>query len=536
MLLIIKDGRLAPEATEWIARNLSDGVRRKERGVVLVETLGDDALRTAGGQVLVVRSDIDYDRLLAAVAGAAGVALITKGKAQNVRAWLDLDTGAGYRVPLVVVMVTDEPVSNVALLGATAGATEMRNIRPAPHRKAIKQLRRMGRKLAPYAVQPRRFDSSDSATHRAGARQQAEDILADLLKRDDVEEYQIFAGGRMQVQYDDGRREEQESPFPTDHALAEAIRFLATFGGDRAERFDEQHPRLDMNLKERWRLHAEGFVVKPMYLALRANMGGRRSLEELGFADERLNRLLVAASAGTHRANVIVAAQTSGGKTTLIQAILAHTPPHERIDTIEDTPELRLAHYGIHSLTFERLTRDANADGVGALTMADHIRQAKRGNASKVVVGEIRGAGADALFDAMSSGMNGCLATLHSQPGTGVLDKMVAYAAAEGSPEPYARRQIAAGVHLLVWLGRNTRNERVIADVTELVGIDDSGMRIQTNCLWQLAEGDRWARPVSRPQNPVVAALYDSVGMSLHDMIEPRTDWPLRVVDSRGDR
>ncbi|MYF84804.1 MAG: hypothetical protein F4176_12110 [Acidimicrobiia bacterium] len=190
----------------------------------------------------------------------------------------------------------------------------------------------------------------------------------------------------------------------------------------------------------------------------------------------------------------------------------------------------------MHSLTFERLTRDANADGVGALTLADHIRQAKRGNASKVVVGEIRGAGADALFDAMSSGMNGCLATLHSQPGTGVLDKMVAYAAAEGSPEPYARRQIAAGVHLLVWLGRNTRNERVIADVTELVGIDDSGMRIQTNCLWQLAEGDRWARPVSRPQNPVVAALYDSVGMSLHDMIEPRTDWPLRVVDSRGDR
>lgn len=536
MLLIIKDGRLAPEATEWIARNLTDGVRRKERGVVLVETLGDDALRTAGGQVLVVRSDIDYDRLLAAVAGAAGVALITKGKAQNVRAWLDLDTGAGYRVPLVVVMVTDEPVSNVALLGATAGATEMRNIRPAPHRKAIKQLRRMGRKLAPYAVQPRRFDSSDSAAHRAGARQQAEDILADLLKRDDVEEYQIFAGGRMQVQYDDGRREEQESPFPTDHALAEAIRFLATFGGDRPERFDEQHPRLDMNLKERWRLHAEGFVVKPMYLALRANMGGRRSLEELGFADERLNGLLVAASAGTHRANVIVAAQTSGGKTTVIQAILAHTPAHERVDTIEDTPELRLAHYGIHSLTFERLTRDANADGVGALTMADHIRQAKRGNASKVVVGEIRGAGADALFDAMSSGMNGCLATLHSQPGTGVLDKMVAYAAAEGSPEPYARRQIAAGVHLLVWLGRNTRNERVIADVTELVGIDDSGMRIQTNCLWQLAEGDRWARPVSRPQNPVVAALYDSVGMSLHDMIEPRTDRPLRVVDSGGDR
>ena len=536
MLIVINDKRLDPEVTEWIARSLADGVRRKERGVVLVETLGDEALRTARGQVLVVPSDIDYDRLLAAVAGAAAVVFVTKGEAQNVRPWLDLDTGAGYRVPVMVVMVTDEPVQNVDLLAATAGVTLMRNIRPAAHRKTVKLLRRMGRNLAPYAVQPRRFDAGDSATHRAGARQQAEDILADLMKREDVEEYQVFAGGRMQVQYNDGRREDQASPFPTDHALVEGIKFLATFGGDRPHRFDEQHPSLDLNLKDRWRLHAEGFVVKPMYLALRANMGGRRSLAELGFADERLNALLVAASTGEHRANVIVSAATSGGKTTLIQAILAHTPPHERVDTIEDVAELRLAHYGIHRLTFERLTRDANADGVGRLTMADHIREAKRGNASKIVVGEIRGEGADALFDAMSSGMYGCLATLHSPPGTRVLDKLVAYAAVEGSPEQYARRQIAAGVHLLVWLGRNNRHERVIADVTEIVDLDDTGTRILTNRLWKLAEGDRWAQPVRHPQNPAVAALYDSVRLSIDDMPEPLADRPLRVVDSGGER
>ncbi|MDE0137336.1 MAG: ATPase, T2SS/T4P/T4SS family [bacterium] len=534
MLLLIKDKRLAPEVADWIARSLTDGVRRKEPGVALVETIGDEALGTARGQVLVVSSDLDYGRLTAAVAGAAAVALITEGTAQNVRAWLDLDTSAGYRVPIMVVMVTDEPVPNVPLLAATAGVTTMRNIRPAAHRKAIRQLRRVGRSLAFYAIQPRRFAASDSATHRAGARQQAEKLLDSLLKRDDVEEFQVFAGGRMQVQYTDGRREDQKSPFATDQDLEDGIKFLATFGGDRSLRFDEQHPRLDLHLKDRWRLHAEGFVVKPMYLALRANMGGRLSLAELGFADSRLNALLIAASNGTHRANVIIASTMSGGKTTLVQAILGHTPPHERVDTIEDTAELRLSHYGIHRLTFERLTRDANADGVGQLTMADHIREAKRGNASKIVVGEIRGEGADALFDAMSSGMNGCLSTLHSPPGTGVLDKMVAYAAAEGSPEQYARRQIAAGVHLLVWLGRNNRNERVIADVTEIVDMDSAGMRIRTNCLWQLPEGRRWARPVSLPQNPVVAALYDSVGVSLDDMIEPRSDPNLRVVDSGG--
>lgn len=118
-------------------------------------------------------------------------------------------------------------------------------------------------------------------------------------------------------------------------------------------------------------------------------MGGRKSLASLGFADSRLNNLLVGAVAGIQRANVIVAATMSGGKATLLQALLAHTPPFERVDTIEDTPELRL-------------TRDANADGVDKLTMTDHIRDAKRGNAGKIVVGEVRGEGTLALFDAMS--------------------------------------------------------------------------------------------------------------------------------------
>ena len=531
MLLVIQDKRLTSEVTDWTTRAITAGVRRKAPTAAIVEHLGDEALSTAmGGQVVVIRSDTNVDRLIAAVASAAAVVWITPGMAQSVRMWLDLDTGAGWQVPIAVVMVTDEPVNNLETLAATAAVTAMRNIRPAPHRKAVRLLGRLGKSLAAYAVQPRRLDSADAAAHRAGARHQAENILKELMEADDVEEYQIYGGGRMQVHYSDGQREDRESPFATDYALENAIKFMGTFGGDRPYRFDPQHPRLDMNLRERWRLHAEGFVVSPMFLALRANMGGRKSLAELGFADARLNGLLVGASAGTHRANVIVSSKTSGGKTTLLQALLAHSPAHERVDTIEDTAELRLAHYGIHRLTFERLTRDANADGIGKLGMADHIRAAKRGNASKLVVGEIRGEGADALFDAMSSGMYGCLASLHSPPGPGVLEKLVAYAQSEGASGSYARRQIAGAIHLLVWLGRNRRNERVVADVTELVGINSDG-HIETNCLWQLSGGDRWARPVSKPKNPVVAALYASVGVDLDDMGEYR-DRGLRVVDA----
>lgn len=533
MLLVIQDRRLAPDVHRWITRTVAAGVRTKERGVVMVESLDDEALRSSGGQIVVIRSDLEHRRLLATVAGSGAVMLITRGTAQGVRPWLQLDSGAGYKIPIMVVVVSDQPLANLDLLAATAGVTRMRWVLPAPDRRALRLLRKIGRQMAPYAVLPRRFDASDAAAHRAGARRQAERILGDLLADEQVEEYQIFAGGRMQVQYSDGRREDRDSPFPTDRSLEEAIRFLATFGGDRPHRFDEQSPRLDMNLKDRWRVHAEGFVVRPMYLALRSSMGARASLAELGFADSRLNTLLVAAVAGASRANVIVAATMSGGKTTLLQALLAHTPPDERVDTIEDTPELRLAHYGLHRLTFERLTRDANADGVGKLTMTDHIRDAKRGNSGKIVVGEVRGEGTLALFDAMSSGMNGCLATLHSPPGPGVLEKLVAYAASEGASGEYARRQIVAGVHLLVWLGRNNRNERVIANVTEIAGIDEVAKQIRTRRLWQLLEGERWARPVALPVNPIVTALYDEVALPLDDMADHR-DRELRVVDSGG--
>ena len=188
-------------------------------------------------------------------------------------------------------------------------------------------------------------------------------------------------------------------------------------------------------------------------------------------------------------------------------------PPEERIDTIEDTPELRLREYGIHPNAYERLTRDANNDGVGKHSMADHVRDAKRANSSKLVVGEVRGEGTMALLDAMSSGLDGCLVTLHSPPGDGVLEKLTAYATSEGADEGLARRSIAIAVHLLVWLGRNHAGERVIADVTQITGTKADGT-IQTRCLWRLEPGQRWAVPVAAPVGRM-ADVYRSAAVTV---------------------
>ena len=317
----------------------------------------------------------------------------------------------------------------------------------------------------------------------------------------------------MLVQYSGGRVERRSSPFAADDDLIEAVRFLASYSGDRPQRFDELDPRLDVGVGDRWRLHAEAFVTSPPNVVLRSNMAGRMRLDDLGVVSQELGNVLIEAIAGRVRVNVVVAAAMGGGKTTLCQALLAAVPDHERIDTIEDTPELRLGEYGIHPNTYERLTRDPNQDGHGRHSMADHIRDAKRANASKLVVGEIRGDGCEALLDAMSSGLDGCLVTLHSQPGKGVLEKLVAYACSEGAEPDYARRQIAAAVDLCVWMGRSDAGERVVADVTQLIGIDDLTGIISTTCLWALRPGDRWATSVGRPVGRV-AEVYASVGLS----------------------
>lgn len=530
MLLLIQDTRLSEDVLEWTTAAVTEGVLSRARDVAVVTSMDDSTLMASSGCVVIKDNSEDMRSLKGAAGAAAAVIWITAGRAEGVRPWLGLDTGHGYRIPVAAALVSDEPVEKLSEAAAHAAVKPMVDIRPDASPKGRRKLRSVGKTLAAAARKPLRFDPGDAAAHRTAARKKALSLFSRMLDDELVEEYQIQAGS-MQIHRSDNVRVDDRSPFATEVELAEAIRALAAWGADRPHRFDESNPRLDIGIGERWRLHAEGFVVSPMNMVLRSNMGGSRTLAELGFAAADLNGLLVEAVAGAHRANMIIAATMAGGKTTLCQALLKYTPDEERIDTIEDTPELRLREYGLHTNTFERLTRDANADGAGGLTMTQHLRDAKRGNASKLVVGEVRGEGTLALLDAMSSGMSGCLATLHSPPGAGVLEKLVAYAMTEEVGSEYARRQIAAGLHLLIWLGRNGRGERVIADVTEIAGVDDSTGNIITRCLWQLQAGDRHAAPVGWPLNPVLRGTYKSVGLT-PESLDIRAGGELRVVDT----
>lgn len=525
MLLVVCDAAVDAAARDWVREALQAGLSAAAGRVWFASDVVSMPRPDDGGEphVLWLTSDAQPDAVAAATAACSEVVLLlgvtaARSVARPVdgprvsHAWHAAASGA---VPRTAVWLPAADGGRGDPTGELSGALEASRVvrvKRVGTRGAYRQLHRLGRSLAASACAPQRLDRSDGAVRRRTAARAATDALSELLDEPDVEEFQIRGGESMLVQYADGRVERRPSPFTADGDLIEAVRFLASYSGDRPQRFDELDPRLDVRVGDRWRLHAEAFVTSPPNVVLRSNMAGRMRLDDLGIASNELGSVLIEAIAGRVRANVVVAAAMGGGKTTLCQALLAAVPDHERIDTIEDTPELRLAEYGIHPNTYERLTRDANQDGHGRHSMADHIRDAKRANAAKLVVGEIRGEGCAALLDAMSSGLDGCLVTLHSQPGKGVLEKLVAYACSEGAEPDYARRQIAAAVDLCVWMGRNDAGERVVVDVTQLTGIDDVTGVISTCCLWALRPGDRWATPAGRPAGRM-AEVYTSAGL-----------------------
>ncbi len=545
MLLVLCDDAVDPHALDWCRGALREGLSGAVGRVNIWSDIATMSSAESSNEPCVAWLTSSAERdVVAAAAAAANQVVLLLGASVGLSAARFDDPNHLAQVWQIAAKAAAAPVAvwlpapdgtrgdPTGELSNVLGAERIVRIKRMGTRGGYRRMQRLGRSLTGAACTPQRLERSDGAVRRRNAARAATDGLEDLLAESDVEEFQIRGGESMLVQYAGGRVERRPSPFAADEDLIEAVRFLAGYSGDRPQRFDELDPRLDVRVGDRWRLHAEAFVTSPPNLVLRSNMAGRIRLDDLGVVSPELGKVLIQAITGRVRANMVVAAAMGGGKTTLCQALLAAVPDHERIDTIEDTPELRLHDYGIHPNTYERLTRDPNQDGHGRHSMADHIRDAKRANAAKLVVGEIRGEGCEALLDAMSSGLTGCLVTLHSQPGKGVLEKLVAYACSEGAEQDYARRQIASAVDLCVWLGRNDAGDRVVADVTQLTGIDELSGVISTTCLWALQPGDRWATPFGRPVGRV-AEIYEVAGVTNAGAVEPSEHTLFsRIVDA----
>jgi pilus assembly protein CpaF len=300
--------------------------------------------------------------------------------------------------------------------------------------------------------------------------------LEDLLADASVTE--IMVNGPSQIFIERaGRIELTERTFlDNDSVLAIIERIVSPLG----RRIDESQPYVDARLKDGSRVNA---VIPP--LSLVGPCLTIRKFAQIPLRDEDLIRF------GTWtremadflhacillRKNIIVAGGTGSGKTTLLNVLSEYLPSTDRILTIEDAAELRLKQP--HVIRLE--ARPPNLEGKGAVTIRDLVRNSLRMRPDRIIVGECRGGEALDMLQAMNTGHDGSLTTIHANSPRDVLSRLETLVLMSGMDLPVRaiREQIASAIDLIIHESRLGDGSRKIVSVTEIVGQEGDRITMQ---------------------------------------------------------
>jgi pilus assembly protein CpaF len=281
-----------------------------------------------------------------------------------------------------------------------------------------------------------------------------------------------------------GRLEQHAARFTDDDAIRAVIdRIVAPLG----RRIDEASPMVDARLADGSRVNAiiPPLAVRGPALTIRrfsTRVLGTDDLLRLGSASEAMLEFLRVCVAS--RRNLIVSGGTGSGKTTLLNVLSNLIPPGERLITIEDAAELRLAYP--HLVTLE--ARPANLEGRGAITIRDLVRNALRMRPDRIIVGECRGGEALDMLQAMNTGHEGSLTTVHANTARDALSRleMMVLMAGIDLPIVVVREQIASAIDLVVHQTRGADGVRRIQSILEVTG-NEAG-RLQTQEIFRYVQ------------------------------------------------
>ena len=265
--------------------------------------------------------------------------------------------------------------------------------------------------------------------------------------------------------------------FKDDRHLLRIIERIVSAVG---RRIDESSPMVDARLADGSRVNA---IIPPIALdgpavsirRFRTERLGAQDLVERGSLTQAMLDFLKAAVGA--RLNVIVSGGTGAGKTTMLNVLSGFISDKERIVTIEDAAELMLRQR--HVVRME--TRPANIEGRGAIKQRDLVINALRMRPDRIVLGEVRGEEAIDMLQAMNTGHDGGLTTIHANTARDALhrlDTMVAMANLN-LPDRAIRQQVASAIHLLVHVTRLADGRRVIAGITEITGMEGDVLTTQ---------------------------------------------------------
>ena len=245
-------------------------------------------------------------------------------------------------------------------------------------------------------------------------------------------------------------------------------------------RVDESNPYCDARLADgsRFNCMVPPVAVDGSLVSIRKFKKEKLKVEDLvrfgAFTEEMAAYLQAAVSC---RLNVIVSGGTGSGKTTTLNALSSFIDNAERVLTIEDTAELQLQQ--VHVGRME--SRPANVEGKGAVTQRDCLRNALRMRPDRIIVGETRGEEVIDMLQAMNTGHDGSMTTIHANTARDAISRMEQMVSMVGGDFPMAavRAQIAAGLHLVVQLNRLSDGRRRVMSISEVVGLEGEVIRMQ---------------------------------------------------------
>jgi len=300
--------------------------------------------------------------------------------------------------------------------------------------------------------------------------------LESLLKDDTIAD--ILVNGPQQIFIErNGKLELSDVTFKDEKHLLRIIDKIVSAVG---RRVDESNPYVDARLADGSRFNAmvPPIAVDGSLVSIRKFKKDKLGIDELvkfGAFSEEMAAYLQAAVAC--RLNVIVSGGTGSGKTTTLNALSSFIDNSERILTIEDTAELQLQQTHVGRME----SRPANVEGKGAVTQRDCLRNALRMRPDRIIVGETRGEEVIDMLQAMNTGHDGSMTTIHAnsaRDGVSRLENMVAMAGIE-MPLKAVRSQIASAVHLIVQASRLQDGSRRMVSITEVTGMEGEVISMQ---------------------------------------------------------
>jgi len=330
-----------------------------------------------------------------------------------------------------------------------------------------------------------------SADRRAVLNEIASDVLGygpidPLLNDPDITE--VMANGPYDVYY-----EKKGKILLSDVKFVDEVhlrRIIDKIVGQIGRRVDEATPMVDARLPDGSRVNA---VIHPLaiggpFLTIRkfaVDPYQEADLINFGTITQRVADFARACVRG--RLNILISGGTGSGKTTTLNVMSSYIPGDERIVTVEDAAELQL--HQEHVLTLE--SRPANIEGKGAVTIRELVRNTLRMRPDRIVVGEVRGAEALDMLQAMNTGHDGSLTTIHSNTPRDTLSRIETMVMMAGFDLPIRaiREQIAAAVDLVIHVSRLKDGTRRVTHVTEVEGMEGDIITLQDLFLFDFGMG-----------------------------------------------